>query len=40
VLEGDVEHRDTLLTDPERDAGMMLICVSRAARDADLILDI
>jgi ferredoxin-NADP reductase len=40
VLEGDVEHRDTLLTDPERDAGMMLICVSRAARDADLILDL
>jgi ferredoxin len=40
VLEGDVEHRDTLLTDPERDAGMMLICVSRAARDANLILDL
>ena len=29
---GDVDHRDTLLTDPERDAGMMLICVSRAVR--------
>ncbi len=40
VLGGDVEHRDTLLTDPERDAGMMLICVSRAAGDADLILDL
>lgn len=40
VLAGDVEHRDTLLTDPERDAGMMLICVSRALRDADLILDL
>ena len=40
VLGGDVEHRDTLLTDPEREAGMMLICVSRAAGDAELILDL
>jgi ferredoxin-NADP reductase len=46
VLAGDVDHRDTLLTDPERDAGMMLICVSRAqplapaGDDADLILDL
>jgi glycolate oxidase FAD binding subunit len=40
VLGGDVEHRDTLLTDPERDAGMMLVCVSRAAGDAELILDL
>ncbi|MEW5809798.1 MAG: PDR/VanB family oxidoreductase [Actinomycetota bacterium] len=31
VLEGEVDHRDTLLTDPERAAGMMLTCVSRAA---------
>jgi hypothetical protein len=35
-----VDHRDTLLTEPERDAGMMLICVSRAADDAGLILDL
>ena len=40
VLGGDVEHRDTLLTDPERDAGMMLVCVSRAAGDAELVLDL
>lgn len=50
VLAGDVDHRDTLLTDPERDAGLMLTCVSRvrdaprspasADRDADLILDL
>jgi ferredoxin-NADP reductase len=40
VLAGAVEHRDTLLTDPERAAGMMLICVSRAAGDADLTLDL
>jgi ferredoxin-NADP reductase len=47
VLAGDVDHRDTLLTDPERDAGTMLICVSRARRpssseadDADLILEL
>lgn len=37
---GTVEHRDTLLTDPERDAGMMLICVSRAIGDEPLILDL
>jgi ferredoxin-NADP reductase len=40
VLGGDVEHRDTLLTDPEREAGMMLVCVSRAAGDTDLILEL
>lgn len=40
VLGGDVEHRDTLLTHPERDAGMMLVCVSRAAGDAELVLDL
>jgi hypothetical protein len=40
VLDGDVEHRDTLLTNPEREAGMMLICVSRAAGDAGLVLDL
>ena len=28
---GAVDHRDTLLTDPERDGGMMLICISRAS---------
>jgi ferredoxin-NADP reductase len=31
VLEGTVDHRDTLLTDPERASQMMLICISRAA---------
>jgi ferredoxin len=30
VLDGAVDHRDTLLTDPEREDGMMLICISRA----------
>lgn len=29
VLDGTVDHRDTLLTDPEREAAMMLTCVSR-----------
>ncbi|WP_330457492.1 PDR/VanB family oxidoreductase [Streptomyces sp. NBC_00820] len=38
VLEGEVEHRDELLTDAER-AGSMLICVSRAA-DGRLVLDL
>ncbi|MDX1891957.1 PDR/VanB family oxidoreductase [Mycolicibacterium sp. 050158] len=40
VLAGAVEHRDMLLTHPERAAGMMLTCVSRAAGDEDLILDL
>jgi ferredoxin-NADP reductase len=39
VVAGAVDHRDTLLTEPEREAGMMLTCVSRAADDDDLILD-
>jgi hypothetical protein len=40
VLGGTVDHRDTLLTDPERDAGMMLICISRAADGSHLTLDL
>ncbi|MFE0521989.1 PDR/VanB family oxidoreductase [Streptomyces sp. NPDC058954] len=37
VLEGEVEHRDELLTDAERDDSM-LICISRARSDR-LVLD-
>ena len=40
VLSGDVDHRDTLLTVPEREAGMMLVCVSRGQHDADVVLDL
>ena len=40
VLAGAVDHRDTLLTAPERDAGMMLICVSRGLDDDGLLLDL
>jgi ferredoxin-NADP reductase len=40
VLGGKVDHRDTLLTDPERDGGMMLICISRAADGSHLTLDL
>ena len=40
VLDGAAEHRDTLLTDPERDSGMMLICISRAAEGSHLTLDL
>ena len=40
VLSGAVDHCDTLLTDPERAAGMMLTCVSRAADGSDLTLDL
>jgi ferredoxin-NADP reductase len=40
VLDGAVDHRDTLLTDPERDNGLMLICISRAATGDRLTLDL
>ena len=40
VLDGCVDHRDTLLTDPERDDGMMLVCISRAAKGQQLTLDL
>jgi ferredoxin-NADP reductase len=40
VVSGDVEHRDTLLTDPERAGGLMLVCVSRAADGERLVLDL
>ncbi|WP_328317121.1 PDR/VanB family oxidoreductase [Streptomyces sp. NBC_00388] len=38
VVDGEVDHRDELLTDAERDDSM-LICVSRA-RDGRLVLDL
>ena len=40
VIAGAVDHRDTLLTEPEREAGMMLVCVSRASDDDELVLDL
>ncbi|BBY42561.1 PDR/VanB family oxidoreductase [Mycolicibacterium celeriflavum] len=40
VLAGAVDHRDVLLTEPERDGGQMLICVSRAAEGGHLTLDL
>lgn len=40
VIDGVVEHRDTLLTEPERTAGMMLTCVSRAPAGGHLTLDL
>ncbi|MCV7038552.1 oxidoreductase [Mycolicibacterium moriokaense] len=40
VLEGDVDHRDTLLTEPEHANRMMLVCVSRAANGSSLTLDL
>jgi ferredoxin-NADP reductase len=40
VLEGEVEHRDSVLTQEERDAGQtMMLCVSRA-RSSRLVLDL
>jgi ferredoxin-NADP reductase len=39
VLDGEVEHRDDLLTDAERADKQMLICVSRCAKGR-LVLDI
>jgi ferredoxin-NADP reductase len=40
VLSGAVDHRDRRLTPAERDAGGMLVCVSRAAGGAVLELDV
>ena len=40
MLDGCVDHRDTLLTDPERADGMMLVCISRAAKGHQLTLDL
>jgi ferredoxin-NADP reductase len=40
VLDGAVDHRDVLLTDPERENQMMLICISRAAEGGHLTLDL
>jgi ferredoxin-NADP reductase len=40
VLEGDPDHRDSLLTDEERESGkVMMICVSRS-RSERLVLDL
>lgn len=40
VLDGAPQHRDTLLTDPERAAGYLLTCVSRADAGEQLTLDL
>ena len=40
VADGAVDHRDTLLTEPEHENQMMLICVSRAAEGSRLTLDL
>jgi ferredoxin-NADP reductase len=40
VLRGQVEHRDLRLTDAERAAGDMLVCVSRAPEGEKLVLDV
>lgn len=39
VISGDVDHRDDLLTDDERNDRQMLICVSRCSA-GPLVLDI
>lgn len=40
VLDGAAQHRDTLLTTPERERGLMLTCVSRARAGEHLTLDL
>ena len=40
VLDGAIDHRDVLLTDPEREKQMMLVCISRAAEGSRLTLDL
>ena len=39
-FDGHVDHCDTLLTEPERADGMMLICIRRAAKGQRLTLDL
>lgn len=39
ALSGEVEHRDNILTEPERESGAMLTCVSRAVGER-LTLDL
>ncbi len=40
VLDGEIDHRDKVLTDEERASGqIMMVCVSRA-RGAHLVLDL
>ena len=39
VVDGEVDHRDRLLTDAQRGSGEMLICVSRAEDDR-IVLDL
>ncbi|MDL9938746.1 PDR/VanB family oxidoreductase [Gordonia sp. ABSL1-1] len=39
TVDGEVEHRDNILTEPERAAGTMLTCVSRS-RGGNLTLDL
>lgn len=38
--DGEVQHRDTLLTDPEREAGYLLTCVSRGGNGQRLTLEL
>ncbi|MUL47307.1 2Fe-2S iron-sulfur cluster binding domain-containing protein [Mycobacterium sp. CBMA293] len=41
VIDGDVDHRDTFLTDTERELGQyMMVCVSRAYATGGLVLDL
>ena len=41
VLSGPIEHRDVCLSDEEHEGGkVMTVCVSRAGKDATLVLDI
>jgi ferredoxin-NADP reductase len=40
VLRGQVEHRDLRLTDADRESGAMLVCVSRAAEESKVVLDL
>jgi len=40
VVDGEPEHRDTILTEAQRADGQVLICVSRAAAGSHLTLDV
>jgi ferredoxin len=40
IAGGAVDHRDALLTAPEHENQMMLICISRATEGSSLTLDL
>ncbi|HEX3680287.1 MAG TPA: 2Fe-2S iron-sulfur cluster-binding protein, partial [Galbitalea sp.] len=39
VIEGEIDHRDSFLSEVERESGLMMICCSRALSER-IVLDL